>query len=521
MTARKGGWARLVAALVLLGLGATAPVRADPGVLVVGKAQDIRTLDPAVTMTNQSWTVTYPAYERLVRYRVEAGVGITEVEGELAARWTASPDGRVWTFTLAEGHAFDDGSAVTADAVKFTFDRLLDMNQGPAGAFAAVESVEAVNARTVRFRLATPFAPFLYSLANNGAGIVNPAVAVHAKDGDHAGGWLSAHTAGSGPYRLARWDLGQRLVMEPNPHYGGPKPRFRRVEVRIIKDATARRLQLERGDIDIAESLPVDQQEALRGRPDIRVAAYPSLQVTYLYLNNRRPPLDDVRVRRAITRLIDYDAIIDGILLGHGQRLSSPVPKGLWGHEPDLPRAERDVAAARALLAEAGVGRGLALGYLYAESDPNWAPIGLTVQANLAEAGIRVRMESFAYATMRDKLDRGDFDIAIGNWTPDFSDPYMFTNYWFDSGNFGLAGNRSFYRNDEVDALLREAAESTDRARRRALYAAVQRTVVDAAAYVYLFQRDYRVVMRTAVEGYVYNPMLLDIYNLATMSKRE
>ncbi len=489
--------------------------------LVIGKAQDIRTLDPAVTMTNQAWTVTYPAYERLVRYRVENGVGLTEVEGELAKSWTVSDDNLVWTFDLAPGHYFDDGSPVDAAAVKFSFDRLLKMNKGPAGAFPSVESVEVVDSDTVRFRLSAVFAPFLFALANNGAAIVNPKVMAHEKDGDMAEGWLSAHTAGSGPFRLARWDRGQSLVMEPNPHYGGPKPAFARVIVKIVKDASARRLQLERGDIDIAESIPVDQQEALRGKPGIVVADYPSFSVTYLYLNNKRPPLDDVRVRRAISYAIDYQGIIDGILLGNGTQMRGPVPKGMWSHDPSLYQYSRDIAKAKELLAAAGQAKGLRLGYLYAESDPNWAPIGLTVQSNLADVGITVEMQKFAYATMRDKLDRGDFDIAVGNWTPDFSDPYMFTNYWFDSANHGLAGNRSFYTNPKVDEMLREAASITDQARRTELYREVQRIAVDDAAYVYLFQRNYRLVMRDRVKGYVYNPMLLDIYNIGTMSKSE
>ena len=107
------------------------------------------------------------------------------------------------------------------------------------------------------------------------------------------------------------------------------------------------------------------------------------------------------------------------------------VPVGLWGHDDSVMQYTYDPAKAKALLAEAGV-KDLELGYLYAKTDPNWENIGLVLQQNLAPLGIKVEMQENAYPTMRDKLNKGDFDIAVGNWTPDYADPSMFMNFWFD-----------------------------------------------------------------------------------------
>ncbi|HLW28380.1 MAG TPA: ABC transporter substrate-binding protein, partial [Kiloniellales bacterium] len=232
-------------------------------VLVIGKAEDPRTLDPAVTMSNNAWSVTYPAYERLVTYKVENGQGSTEVEGELADSWEVSEDNLIWTFELGEGHFFADGTPVDADAVVFSFERLLEMEQGPSSAFPSIQSVEAVDEDTVRFTLSEPFAPFLYTLANNGAAIINPKVMEHEKDGDYAQAYLSEHTMGSGVFQVDSWEKGQQIVMTPNPHYA-EAPAFKSVEIRIIKEASARRLQLENGDLDIAENLPIDQISTLK-----------------------------------------------------------------------------------------------------------------------------------------------------------------------------------------------------------------------------------------------------------------
>lgn len=499
--------------------GAAALADTPTDVLVIGKAEDPRTLDPAVTMSNNAWSVTYPVYERLVGYKEENGESSTEVEGELAKSWEVSDDNLVWTFTLEEGHAFADGSPVTADAVVFSFERLLEMEQGPSSAFPSLETIEAVDDKTVRFTLSEPFAPFLYTLANNGAAIINPKVMEHEQDGDLAQGYLSSSTMGSGAFMLDSWEKGQSIVLKPNPHYVGDDPAFSRVEIRIIKEASARRLQLENGDLDIAEKLPLDQIEALRSEEGVTVGEWPSFSVTYLYLNNERAPLDNEIVREAVSHAIDYDSILEGIMLGNATRMRGPIPEGMWGYDESLSQYEFDLTKAAKQIEEAGVD-GTSISYLYATNDPNWEPIGLAVQAYLQQIGLEVEMQQYAYATMRDRLDRGEFDIAVGNWSPDFSDPYMFMNYWFDSSRHGLSGNRSFYTNDKVDKLIREAARISDQDEREKLYQEAQQIVMDEEAYVYLFQKNYQLPMRSNIEGYVYNPMLLEIYNIGSMSKK-
>jgi peptide/nickel transport system substrate-binding protein len=203
----------LLAGIVMLPYAAAVVPR---DMLVIGKAADPQTLDPAITIDNNDWTITYPSYQRLVRYKTEKGKASTQVEGELAESWVVSDEGRVWTFTLKPGNRFDDGSDVNADAVKWSFERLIASGHGPAEAFPADLQITVIEPMKVRFTLKTAFAPFLYTLANNGASIVNPAIAkTHREDNGKA--WLSNHTAGSGPYKLQHWQKGQQLVLVPNP----------------------------------------------------------------------------------------------------------------------------------------------------------------------------------------------------------------------------------------------------------------------------------------------------------------
>jgi len=508
----------IVAAILIFGLWAVAggAFAATPDdTLVIGKPADPQTLDPAITIDNNDWTITYPSYQRLMRYKQADGQGSTEVTGDLAESWTASDDNLVWTFKLRDGQKFADGTPVDADAVKASFERLLEKNAGPSQPFPADMKIEAPNPLSVRFTLQEPFAPFLYTLANNGASIINP----KALQRDDADQWLAGHTAGSGPYQLVSWTKGKSLVLKPNPHYNGPKhPTLNKVVVKIVPESSTRRLQLTKGDLDVAESLPVDQLAALGKADGVHVAKFPSLGVTYLYLNNTKGPLQNAALRHAVVDAIDYQGIVKGIMRGQAQQMRGPIPKGMWGYDADLPLPEQDVAKAKAELKEAG-GLDQPLLLRYSSIDPSWEPIALTVQANLAAIGIQVKLEKLANATLRENLDKGNFDIATGDWSPDFADPYMFMNYWFDSAKMGLAGNRSFYANEQVDGWLRKAVSLSDQDARVALYDKVQEQVIKDAAYVYLFQKNYQVGMRDNVEGFVFNPMLERVFNVADMHK--
>jgi peptide/nickel transport system substrate-binding protein len=122
---------------------------------------------------------------------------------------------------------------------------------------------------------------------------------------------------------------------------------------------------------------------------------------------------------------------------------------------------------------------------------------------------------------MREKLNSGDFDIAAGNWTPDYGDPYMFMNYWFDSNLHGLPGNRAFYTNPKVDELIRKAATAANVEERKKIYGEAQKIVIEEAPYVLLFQANYQVAMRSDVKGLVYNPMTLQMFNFETMSRAQ
>lgn len=483
--------------------------------LYVAISADQGTLDPAVTMDNSAWKITYYAYQRLVEYDGAS----TEVKPGLAKEWKVSDDGLQWTFTLQEGNKFADGTPVTAEAVKFSFDRTLQIKKGPYDVYSVIKEVKANSPTSVTFVLTKNFPPFLSTLAANYGSIVNPKVMEKAQNGDLGQNYLANNTMGSGPYQLAEWKKGEYFKLTQNPN-SSVKSAFKEVYFKIIPDATAQRLQLEAGEIDIAEGIPTEQLNALKELGNVDVLQQPSLFVDYVYINSSKgnPALKDPKVRQALSYAVDYDALKDAVQEGFATQMRGPIPKGLWGHDEAAFQYKRDVEKAKALLAEAGVSN-LTLNLLYSDARTWWETEALTLQAFLADIGVDLKLNKIANATAREMIDKGEFDLALGVWSPDFGDPFMFMNYWFDSNNFGLAGNRAFYKNDKVDELVRKAATTNDQGEREKLYQEAQKIVIDEAPYIYLYQKDFLLPVSKRVKGFVYNPMLEGIYNLAEMSK--
>lgn len=485
--------------------------------LVIAIPAEPGPLDPAITMDNSAWKLTYNSYERLIEYDGEK----TDLVPGLAKEWKVSPDNKTFTFTLEPGHKFADGTEVNADAVKFTFDRVLKVGKGPSDSFNMIQEIKVLDPVTVEFQLKEPYPLFLPRFTNNYASIVNPKVMEHEKDGDLAQAWLSENTAGSGPYQLAEYKKGQYYKYTVNPNTA-EKPAIGTVYFQVSSDVSATRLKLTKGEIDIAEGIPVEQQLALEKDENVQLIKSPSLLVDYVYMNigKGNEALKDVKVRQAISYGVNYQAIIKNVQKDTVVQLRGPVPDGLWGHDENAKMYNYDLDKAKQLMAESGKSN-IELTLLYSDQKAIWEPIALALQNDLAQLGIKVKLNKVAYATMREMIDKGEFDLSLGIWSPDTADPWEFMTPWFDSERWGLSGNRSFYKNDQVDKLLREAASIQDKEKRLKLYQEVTKIVNEDAVYVYLDQRQFLLPISKKVQGFKYNPMLEGIYNLQEMSVSE
>ena len=426
----------------------------------------------------------------------------------LAESWEVSPDGTVYTFKLKPNAKFRDGSPVNAEAVKYSFERLLKLNMGATANFTSIDKVEAVDDKTVRFTLKEPFTQFLPALSSLwGPAIVNPAVVkAHEKDGDLGQAWLTENDAGSGPYKLGKWDRSQQITMERDPNYwGGWGDKYiDTVIVRPVGESTTMRLMLEKGDADIAVGLTTEDADALAKTPGVTVPEYLAGGIVEMRLNTTKKPLDDPRVRQALNYSFDYDQAVQGVVSGHAKRMDSIMAADMPGHYKPSFMYTKDLEKAKQLLTEAGYPDGFPLEYVWISGLERDRRLGEMWQADLKKLGIDLTIREMPIATWWEAQASPETapQTFMGGWGNDYADATQQVWAMYYSGNWPPNGsNYYFYKNEEVDKLLKAARIEQDPAKRDQLYQQATEIIYAEAPEVWVIQPTERIAMPRQREG--------------------
>jgi peptide/nickel transport system substrate-binding protein len=491
----------------------SAPAAASTGAkkpLVVLIPTEASTFDPAVNYDFNGAPVLGSVYEPLV---AAVGEKDPKIVPALAESWEKSPDGLVYTFKLKKGPKFRDGSPVNAEAVKFSFERLLKLNMGAVANFTSIDKIEAVDELTVRFTLKEPFTQFLPALTSMwGPAIVNPAVVkAHEKDGDLGQAWLAENDAGSGPYKLAKWDRGQQIILERDPNYwGGWGDKYvDQIIVRPIGESTTMRLMLEKGDADLAYGLSVEDVDALAKTPGVKVQEYMGGGIVEMRLNTTKKPLDNPKVRQALNYSFDYDQAVQGVVSGHARPMDSIMASGMPGHYKPSFQYKKDLDKAKQLLAEAGYPNGgFTLDYVWLTGLERDRRLGEMWQADLKKLGIDLNIREMPNATWWDAQAHPETapQTFMGGWGNDYADATQQVWAMYYSGNWPPAGsNYYFYKNEKVDSLLKQARVEQDPAKRDQLYQEATEIIYTEAPEVWIMQPNDRIALRDNVKGYEYN----------------
>lgn len=484
----------LMAALALLGSTAF-----GQGNLTVGTIRDAVNLDPAVAVATTDYNIFDAIYEGLITYArtVDEDGNVTaslDFAPALATSWEASEDGLDWTFHLRQGVTFHDGTPFNAEAVRYSFERSIVMGTGltwQISGMLGLGDIEVVDEYTVVFHLKAPYAPFLETMRLPVASIVSPA-AVEANGGITEGQrneWMVNNAVGTGPFMLESRNNDDRTVLVANPNYWGEGPHLDRITFRIVPDPATLRLLLSRGEVQVVtlglswlDMLDIENMPGLKlyvqdAFPEIRIAPF----------NVQKEPFDNVLVRRAVSHAIDYQSIIDGVMLGQAIRLTSSIPNGTFGHDPDVEVYQYDPQRAKELLAEAGYPDGFTFELAYPSADQERFEVSTVMQANLAAVGINAELVGYAWPPLLEKWGNGDYDLSVGKWAPT-GDPHSRIFGLLGCESFGTAGNYGRFCNPEVDELAMEAVTTLDREARAALYSELQQIVMNDAPWLFLYQ---------------------------------
>ena len=507
---------RKLTILVCLLIAACGRPERDPTTLIIATPGESTNLDPAAFVHTGDLAVISETYERLLTQDMVDGVPTGDFVGELASSWKVSDDGLIYDFELYEDHYFDDGTNVDAAAVKASFERIKEINRAAAHYFEWIDAIEVTERHSLRVHAKHPFPAGLAALAYTSSVVMNLAAVPEELSADERNQWWSEHSAGSGPYRMRSWDRGERLVLERNPHYHGHQPYFAAIVFKPIADPSARRIQLRKGDVDIGLTIASTNAHYYEDMTGIRLFEFPTLSQPNMWvINTQRPPFDDPRVRRAIAYGIDYDKLIDGVLDGRAQRVTTLLMPGVSGHVPDLFAFNYDPDKAQTLLYEAGFPNGidatLTVGAL--------GPVSETIQSFLAHVGIRIVLESVSSAAFHDRVSSGNFDIAYSGDYIDFLDPWAILGPLYNSENIGST-NTAHYHNSSVDELLGTGDQLMSADARVKAYADAQRIIAADLPYIYLFSGSLIFATRSDMSGLDFSPYLGYRMNLSKLSRQ-
>ncbi len=416
----------------------------------------------------------------------------------LAADWDRSEDGLTWTFYLREGATFSNGREMTAEDVKWSFDRLIDPEVGSGNAWRIGGSgtvIEVVDDYTVSVTTESPIANLPASLA------ANKSTAVLASESLEEDGTVQV-PIGTGPFVIDEIEGTTRLVLAARDDYWQEEyPYLDEVVIRPVTDDTARDLALQGGEVDWIFTISPQNYETLQEDDDVIVDTAPRLSYDYFGLNLNRAPFDDVRVRQAIAYAIDREVICQFAFFGLCEPTHGPTGSGTPWYFPYAPY-ERDLAMARELLAEAGYEDGFEMEIMTAIGFDETLRGAQVVQQQLAEVGIEVEIANIEFSEWLERQSAGDFDAFMLSWLglTDVED------YFYLQHRTGNTFNFTGYSNPEFDALVDEGRTVEDFEERYEIYQQANRILVDDAPYIYMYVKQEVKAYAPYVKGFSARP---------------
>lgn len=441
----------------------------EPRPLRVRMSADISQLDPILIFDPSSHYVAGSIYSRLVRYRP----GTTEIQPDLASDWEVSDDGMTYTFHLREDVQWHKGyGQVTANDVKFSVERHLNPENASlfAAYFDVMESVEAVDDFTVRFRLRQPFAPFVGSTLAFRSGWIVSQQAI-----EDAGEDYLQNPIGSGPYVFESWAPGQNVTLLANEEYFEGAPEIQQLVFVPIPEDSAAELAMLSGEIDLSYFNLVEVFQRLESSGEFVAESPIGLGVHGMMINLTRPPFDDLLVRQAMAHAIDQEGIVATVWQGLAEVPTGFLTPQYLGYTDDVQTYPYDPERAMELLAEAGHGEGFETSLLYASSPP-WPQMAPIIQANFQQVGIQLELQQLEFAAYQVPRREGNYDlIAISTSRP--ADPDLILTEYFHSRSFPPGVNNSYY--DQIDELIEEARLEQDTEAREAIYAQIQQRMAE------------------------------------------
>ena len=462
------------------------------GTLRVGFYVEAATMDPHLSGSKVDRQVYHNVYEPLVTLDTKLGI-----KPGLAESWS-QPDAKTLVFKLRRGVKFHDGTEFNAEAAKFNFERMkTEPKSVRKGEVANVESVEVVDSHTIRLNLKRPDAALLATLTDRAGMMISPKVI------QERGAELqrNAKGAGTGPFEFVEWVKDAHLIIKRNDNYwnkqGGPY--LERVRYRPIPDDVVKLQSLQTGEIDVIDYVQPRDVAAAKSDKNLVVVDVPSLAAFAYQLNHHRPPFNVKALREALAYSVDVEQVVKSVWLNVGVPANGPIPPTSWAYDKSVPPIKRDLAKAKAKLAEGGQPNGFTV-----TMTTNNIPINIqeaeVIQAQLREAGITLKIKLVDSATLLSDGNSRNFEMISYQWSgrPD-PDGNI---YQFFKTTPGTSLNWSGISNPKLDELLDKTREVSNQAERKKLYTEVVKILQDELPMLYTVHPIEPKAFSPRVQGY-------------------
>jgi peptide/nickel transport system substrate-binding protein len=515
------------AMFVVASLPNAAPAGQGP-TLVVAASFIIRSIDPGRTVETTSNMLNHATYDSLVTFE---GEDLKTPKPSLATEWKISEDGKTYTFKLRSNVKFSGGNPLTSADFKWSFERVKNLKSNPAFYLNPVHEILTPDPLTLVLKLNAPNPALLAILASPSLGAIDSklvsekggASGPDAKDRDKAESFLNNQSAGTGAFVLSSYVPEQEVVLVRNPNHWRPAPVVDRIVIRNITEPATQKLQVQRGDVDIATALGQDQAATLKGVPNVAVRSSLAAVTFYVLMNNNPEvgqAFSNPKVQEAVRYALDYDGIMS--IAGAGaSRLAGVIPTGFPGALDPKAAIKTDREKSKALLKAAGLGD--VKGQItYGSDQVIWgvpmAVLAQKIQADLATVGIQLSLNGLPRATALQLYRDAKNQLGVWSWAADFPDQSNFLVYM--PGR--TVGKRAGWPEEaspaakELATLANKAESELDDTKRAAQMQQVDKRVIEIGPYAPLFQPAVPVAFRSNVKGVTFHSVWgLDFYTIS------
>lgn len=482
----------------------SAQATASKSTITIGIISDLSSFDPQNHNDTVSAYATRHIYNNLVKLNDD-----NEFVGNLAKSWEYLDDTTV-EFTLNEGIKFHNGETLTSEDVKFSLER---QKEAPkvGHLVSMIDNVEVVDDTHFIIHMNTPSNALVSSLNHSGSAILCKS---YVEGLEAEGKTLADAPMGCGPYKFEEWVPGSSFTLVKNDDYFDPatSAQNEKLVFKIIPEESARTIALENGEIDLLMNVGTADANRIRENDKLALDEFDSTQIEYFAMNTQKAPFDNKLVRQAMNYAINKDDVVIAAIDGEGEAFDNYIGKPAIGYYDTAVKYEYNPEKAKELLAEAGYADGFTFtAFLATEVRARSATV---VQANLAAIGVTMNIEQMESATYYEKTGNGEHDACFGGWVAN-AEPDNTYRPLFTSDKAGAGGNRAFYKNPEVDALVDDAATNRDADKVAEDYQTILKTVSDDAIWAPLYAKKGMIARNKDLQGVHLSPInMYDFYGM-------